>query len=699
MWTAPDIPSAPQLVLGRYRLLVRLGQGAMGDVHLAGAEGLGGVGKLVVIKRLRNLDDPQQMAMFLNEARSARQLSHPNIVQTHELGREGDAHLVIMEYLEGPTLWRLRRLAADRGGVPWPIGIEIVRGVLEGLHHAHELRAPGGKSLKIVHRDLSSENVLVTQQGDCKILDLGMARAADSVAQTQAWFVKGRLHALSPEQLRGLPVDRRTDVFAAGVMLWEGLSGQPLWGNLSNIAISTRLVQGDIPPLRELEPSVPEDLREICEVALSPQPEERFESALAMKAALMAYAERNDLVANRAQVAAFVGPLFSEERERIDRLIRAQLDQQSALRFSGVRPVPASIAGSPPRMAAGKRMALVAGAGLVAAAGLGLWQGRAAQPPAPPARVHTAADETAAKYLAAAEQSLTTRNYEYGRTMLAKARASGATEADVNIRLERIHDSLEMAALLADARGHLDSQRWRAALESARRAYERQPANAEALDLLDRARAAQQLADASARARPRTREARNKKPADAPLALRPATDSPPPPPQEEPVSFAAAPPPAAPPVAHHEPPPIQLAPDAGPPKAPALARATPPPPAPRASTGAVYSPAPAKVAPPRLPRVYVPEDAEALRRICARVEATVVSLAGITPEYARGITGRFQAQIGASTEIYPVAMYYFIVREAGLKHDSAAASAALASAQRTKAILVLKDLPAIDPAP
>jgi serine/threonine protein kinase len=724
MWTAPDIPKAPQLVLGRYRLLVKLGQGGMGDVYLAGTEGLGGVGRLVVIKRLRNMEDPQHVAMFLNEARIAKQLSHPNIVQTYEVGREEDSHLLIMEYLEGPTLWRLRRLAADRGGVPWPIGIEVVRSVLDGLHYAHELRAPDGKSLKIVHRDLSSENVIITQEGDCKILDFGIAKAADSVVQTQAGFVKGKLHTMPPEQLRGLPVDRRTDVFAAGVMLWEGLSGQSLWGNLGNIAISTRLVQGDIPPLRELEPRVPEELRQICETALCPQPEGRFESALAMKMALMDYAGRHDLVVTRAQVAAFVGPLFSEERERIDRIIRGQLEQQNPLRFSGVSPVPGlateGLLGTPlpgstpirltpgrsggapplaPAPSATVKRAAMVGAALAVAGGLWLWQGRAPRPAEPAAQTRSPASEAATKYLAAAEQSLASRNYEYGRTMLAKARAAGATEADVNIRIERVHDALEVAALLADARAHLETQRWRAAGEAARRAYERQPANAEALELLNRARTSQQLADVSARSRPKSRESgRSRKASESMLAGRtPANADPPvvrePEPAPETLTIAEPAPPSRP-----EPAAIRALPDASPvvqkPAAPVRAGVSTAPV--QRGTGAVFSPAPAKVAPPSLPRVYLPGDAEQLRRMCARVEAAVVALAGITPEYARGITGRFQAQVGTDAEIYPVAMYYFIVREAGLKHDNATAAAALATAQRTKAILVLKDLAAID---
>src|SRR4051794_3970373 len=160
MWTAPDIPKAPQLVLGKYRLLVKLGQGGMGDVYLAGAEGLGGVGKLVVIKRLRNMEDPQHVAMFLNEARIAKQLSHPNIVQTFEIGREADSHLLVMEYLEGPTLWRLRRVAAERGGVPRAPEIEGLRSVLDGLHYPPELRAPHGQAPEIVPPDPPPQNVI-----------------------------------------------------------------------------------------------------------------------------------------------------------------------------------------------------------------------------------------------------------------------------------------------------------------------------------------------------------------------------------------------------------------------------------------------------------------------------------------------------------------------------------------------------------
>ena len=322
---------APGRILGRYHILAKLGHGGMGDVFLAAAEGFAGFSKLVVIKRLRNMDDPQHIAMFLNEARLARQLNHLNIVQTYEIGHEEGSHLLVMEYLHGPTLAHLRK-AARSAPLPWAVEVEILRGVLDGLHYAHELQALDGRPLHLVHRDLSPENVIVTELGECKILDFGIAKAIDSIVLTQAGFFKGKLKNMPPEQFRGETVDRRADIFAAGVMLWEGLSGKPLWSDRSSAAIAVQLAQGEIPSLRGLAPSVPAELRGICERALSAVPEGRFESALAMRGALSSCIESRGAALSRAQLGAFVEPLFAEERTRIDRIIRSQTGKD--VRFS-----------------------------------------------------------------------------------------------------------------------------------------------------------------------------------------------------------------------------------------------------------------------------------------------------------------------------------------------------------------------------
>jgi serine/threonine protein kinase len=329
-----------QPMLGKYRLLAELGHGGMADVYLAVAEGPAGFSKLIVIKRLRNVDDPQYTTMFLDEARLAARLSHPNIVQTYEVGEDAGSHFMVMEHLEGPTLGRLRRRAAGQGGVPLAIELEILCNVLEGLHYAHELRGYDGKPLEVVHRDLSPQNVIVTQLGDCKVLDFGIAKARDSLSSTQVGFYKGRLKNMPAEQMRGEKVDRRADIFAAGVLLWEGVSGRPLWGDLSNHAIGYRLAEGDLPRLEEIGADVPADLRELCARALHVQPEGRFATALDFKAALVAFMQRHQLGISRSQLAAFVEPLFAEEREQTRKILEARLATGSELPAVASSPAP-----------------------------------------------------------------------------------------------------------------------------------------------------------------------------------------------------------------------------------------------------------------------------------------------------------------------------------------------------------------------
>jgi hypothetical protein len=187
--------------------------------------------------------------------------------------------------------------------------------------------------------------VIVTQLGESKILDFGIAKAIDSVSQTQAGFYKGKLKNMPPEQLRGERVDRRADVYAAGVMLWEGLAGRLLWGDLGNAAIATRLAQGNLPELQEVGPGVPRALRELCARALAPDPEHRYATALEFKQALASYVQKNDLGVTRPELANFVEPLFAEERERINRIIQMQpLQSEHSLVLmsaAGDSPVPA----------------------------------------------------------------------------------------------------------------------------------------------------------------------------------------------------------------------------------------------------------------------------------------------------------------------------------------------------------------------
>jgi len=206
---------------GRYQLLGSLGQGGMADVYLAVARGPLGFSKLVVLKRLRaNADDDgRAVQMFLDEARIAARLRHPNIVDTYDVGQEVDSHFIAMEYLDGQPFNRLLKMARASGVHPsaW---VYIVCEALHGLHHAHELRDYDGAPLQIVHRDVSPHNIFVTYDAEIKVVDFGVAKATLNLIETEAGYLKGKIGYMAPEQALGGEVDRRADIFSMGVVLW-----------------------------------------------------------------------------------------------------------------------------------------------------------------------------------------------------------------------------------------------------------------------------------------------------------------------------------------------------------------------------------------------------------------------------------------------------------------------------------------------
>ena len=696
--------------------MAKLGQGGMGDVYLAASDGFGGLSKLVVIKRLRNIEDPHHVAMFINEARIARQLNHPNVVQTYELGQEGGKYLIVMEYLHGPTQARLRRAAAEIGGMPWAIELEIMRNVLEGLHYAHELCGADGQKLRLVHRDLSPENVVITELGECKILDFGIAKAADSTVQTQAGFFKGKLKSMPPEQFRGEGVDRRADIFAAGVMLWEGLTGLPLWGDLNAAAISVQLAQGRIPNLAELAPDLPEDLRDLCERALHPAPEGRYESALAMRAAVVKYIQSNGLLVTRAQLAAFVDPLFRQERDNIDRMIRVQLAHHN-LRFSvpmgatvplerkvdpsapsPTRPVPA-VAAPAKGWSAFTILFIVAG---VLGAGTWAWhrfirpETVAVAPPvplpappteAPPRPSERQQGQEAARYLTAAEELLASGSHQAAEALLTKLEALSITEPTLVARVTALREALaavarprtttEAAEAEADPAELVPSQ-----LPDSERGDERRRRRLGRVAVRERI--------PSGAARRETSEARPRPPREAPEPSPPTPEPSGDRSAEAPVS-EEPPRPAVPPAS--SPPPASTG-AAPAPRADDVAPAVPATPVPRSPRGPVVSARPVADLPiPDLPRAFQPSSRAQLIKMCAMVESAVVSLAGVSPNYARDITAPFREVVREDSEIYPIGMYFFIIREAGLGHERTAAAAALAAAQRNGMIKRFKDLP------
>jgi serine/threonine-protein kinase len=298
----------------------------MGTVYLAVSRRPGGFVKLKVVKQLQPelARDPQFLRMFLEEARLAARLNHPNVVQTNEIGYDGAHHYIEMEYLEGQSYQVILRHSSAFGGIELGHSLSIFSQALAGLHYAHELTDLGGKSLGLVHRDVSPHNIFVTYEGVVKVLDFGIAKAADS-PDTRSGALKGKVGYMAPEQASRGNVDRRADIFAVGVMLWQALAGRTLWSDLSEYEIFLRLAAGEIPRPSEIEPSVDGELESICMRALSVKPEDRFGTAREMQTAIDDWQERRDQRKNAASLGARVTELFGPRRAAVQAEIEAQL--------------------------------------------------------------------------------------------------------------------------------------------------------------------------------------------------------------------------------------------------------------------------------------------------------------------------------------------------------------------------------------
>jgi serine/threonine protein kinase len=325
--TEPKVESpASAAIGGKYQLLARLGQGGMADVFLAVARGPLGFNKLVVLKRLRSNDeDEQALQMFLDEARLAARLKHPNIVDTYDVGQEVDSYFIAMEYLEGQPLSRvLKAIGASQRSVEPTVWVYVVAEALHGLHHAHELHDYDGSALRIVHRDVSPHNIFVTYEAEVKVVDFGIAKTALSIAHTESGLLRGKLGYMAPEQALRENIDRRADVFAMGVVLWEALSGRRAFeGDMA--MMFAKLVQAEIPRLADVKPEIDSKLAAIVERALKKDPNDRYATAADMRDALLEYAHALAGAAGKNEVASVMASLFGDHRALIKREIEKQL--------------------------------------------------------------------------------------------------------------------------------------------------------------------------------------------------------------------------------------------------------------------------------------------------------------------------------------------------------------------------------------
>jgi eukaryotic-like serine/threonine-protein kinase len=279
--TEPD-PNKPLRVVGRYALYGKLATGGMATVHFGRLLGPVGFTRTVAIKCLHPqfAKDPEFVAMFLDEARLAARIQHPNVVATLDVVARGDELFLVMDYIRGESFSRLLRAARKRDLKP-PEGFigNVVNGLLHGLHAAHEATDERGRPLDVVHRDVSPQNVLVGTDGVARVLDFGVAKAAARIQVTRDGQMKGKLSYMSPEQLSGRQVDRRSDIFAAGVVLWEALTGQRLFVADSATEVLKKILQEPVPAPSSVNGELRPELDALVLKALERDPDARYQTA------------------------------------------------------------------------------------------------------------------------------------------------------------------------------------------------------------------------------------------------------------------------------------------------------------------------------------------------------------------------------------------------------------------------------------
>ncbi len=302
--------------VGRYRVTERIGAGGMAEVFRAALEGQWGERKDVVLKLVlpELAESPDYVGMFLDEGRLTVGLTHPNLPVTYELGLHRGRNFLAMEYVDGVSLRRLVSRARERGmRLPLDASLKLIGQLLECLSYVHGVRDAGGGPMRIVHRDVSPSNLLVTDGGVLKLLDFGIARARMHAHVTAVGFVKGKTGYMSPEQARGQAVDHRTDLYAAGTLLYLLTAGVGPFEHLSDThAVMHACATGYFPPPREVDPSLDPELERIILQALALEADDRYASADAMLAELEAFALKAKRMPSTRAVGAVMRELFPE---------------------------------------------------------------------------------------------------------------------------------------------------------------------------------------------------------------------------------------------------------------------------------------------------------------------------------------------------------------------------------------------------
>jgi serine/threonine-protein kinase len=307
-----------QVVFGKYTLVERIAVGGMAEIFLARQGGMEGFEKTVVLKRIRPhlSKQPSFVKMFLNEAKLAAQLNHPNIVQIYDLGRINETYFIAMEYIFGRDMRRIIP-KADTMGIPFPLvyALKIASSVCEGLYYAHQKTDLYGNPLNIVHRDVSPENIFVSFDGTVKVLDFGIAKAANQAEHTRAGEIKGKLSYMSPEQCMGRPLDQRSDLFSLGVVLYEWITGFKLFTGESEVAILKSISDAKIYAPSYFKADIPKPVEAILMRALERDREKRYQSAWDMQYDIDRFLSQHEFTPSNIHLSNFLRQLFHDELE------------------------------------------------------------------------------------------------------------------------------------------------------------------------------------------------------------------------------------------------------------------------------------------------------------------------------------------------------------------------------------------------
>jgi serine/threonine protein kinase len=342
---ATDSRSSFQALLpeqfGRYSLLGHLATGGMAEVWLARQLGMQGFEKIVVIKRARpELSDQETTALFLDEARLVATLEHPNIAQVYEIGAVNGSYFFVMEYVDGADVRRLIETSiAKRYPIALADALYIIVHVCTALHYAHEKHDLEGRPLNIIHRDVSPSNVLVSHDGAVKVCDFGIAKGdGRKTEDTQSGVLKGKFSYMSPEQCQSKAIDRRSDVFSIGILLYELSTQSKLFRGTSDFALLQQIVENPIPLPSARVPNYPRELQQIVMKALAKNPAERYPTAQALQLDLEEFAREHKLAMSSVRIARLMSALFEK---RNDAWIRAQRAHSDHFIEVGATPAPA----------------------------------------------------------------------------------------------------------------------------------------------------------------------------------------------------------------------------------------------------------------------------------------------------------------------------------------------------------------------